>query len=213
MNPVPQMVKPIVDIYSNKDSFSGRPIETMGMEKLDKEYRFNAGTSMVARGMSTGTGGVLSPVQIDHLVRGYFSWLGTFAVSTADLAVRAASNEPTRPTLDYWKLATGGMVADLDSGSSRYVSQMYEQAKILEEAHGTFNALRKQGKTAEAQEYLADNKEKLQKYSQVEHVKKAEAKLSERIRVIERSNMQPDEKRDLVIQIRKQQDQLARRVN
>ena len=33
MNPIPQLVKPILDVYANKDSFSGRPIETMGMER------------------------------------------------------------------------------------------------------------------------------------------------------------------------------------
>jgi hypothetical protein len=74
------LVKPIVDLYANKDSFSGRPIETMGMERLDSERRFNSGTSMPARGLSTAIGGAISPVQIDHLVRGYFAWLGAFTV-------------------------------------------------------------------------------------------------------------------------------------
>ena len=54
MNPVPQLVKPIMDVYANKDSFSGRPIETMGMDKLKSEYRFTDRTSMTARAASTG---------------------------------------------------------------------------------------------------------------------------------------------------------------
>ena len=40
MNPIPEAVKPIMDIYANKDSFTKRPIETMGMERLQTEYRF-----------------------------------------------------------------------------------------------------------------------------------------------------------------------------
>ena len=32
MNPVPQLVKPMLDVYANKNSFTGRPIETMGMD-------------------------------------------------------------------------------------------------------------------------------------------------------------------------------------
>lgn len=32
LNPVPQMFKPVLDLYANKDSFTGAPIETAGME-------------------------------------------------------------------------------------------------------------------------------------------------------------------------------------
>jgi len=211
MNPVPQLVKPLIDIYANKDSFTGRPIESMSMEKLAPQYRYNAGTSMVARGASTAIGGALSPVQIDHLVRGYFSWLGAFAVGAADMAVRSASDEPTRPTMDYWKVATGGMVSDIDSSSSRYVSQMYEQAKELEQAYGTWHQLRKEGKIEEANEYRTDHAADLRKYHSIEGIKKAESKLNERIRMIERSNKEPAEKRDLIQQIQKQKDLIARR--
>lgn len=213
MNPVPQAVKPIIDLYANKDSFTGRPIESMSMEKLRPEYRFNSGTSMLARGASTATGGLLSPVQIDHLVQGYFSWLGALAVSTADIAVRSATNEPTKPAMDYFKTATGGMVASTDSAGSRYVSQMYDQAKEIEQAYGTWHQLAKEGKSAEANQFRQDNIDVLRKYPVVETIKRTESKLSERIRMIERSSKDPDEKRELINGVRKQQDQLARRLS
>ena len=44
-----------------------------------------------------------------------------------------------------------------------------------------------------------------------EGIKKAESKLNERIRMIERSNKEPAEKRDLIQQIQKQKDLIARR--
>ena len=53
MNPVPQLVKPLLDVYANKDSYSGRPIETMGMERLKADYRFTGSTSMTARAASS----------------------------------------------------------------------------------------------------------------------------------------------------------------
>ena len=212
MNPIPQLVKPIIDVYSNKDAFTGRPIETMSMEKLDPQQRYNARTWMPARYASQAVGGAMSPVQIEHLVRGYFSWLGAFVVGGADMAVRAASSEPTRPTLDYWKFASGGMVSELDGASSRYVSQMYDQAKELEQAYGTWRQLIKEGKISDAKEYRADHLEELKKYPQVENIKRAEAKLNERIRMIERSNKSPDEKKAMIEAIKKQQDKLARRI-
>jgi hypothetical protein len=46
MNPIPQLIKPMVDVYANWDSFTDRPIETMGMERLKPDYRFADRTSM-----------------------------------------------------------------------------------------------------------------------------------------------------------------------
>lgn len=220
MNPVPQLVKPILDVYSNKDSFSGRPIETMGMEKIKSEYRFTDKTSMVARALGTANNAVtgvvgaegLSPVQIDSMLRGYFGWLGSFIVGASDLIARPAAGQADRPSSDIWKAATGGMVSDLRDAPSRYVSQMYTQSKEIEQAYGTWRALLKEGKTAEAQAFYSDNKESLAKYRNIEGVKRAEARLNERIKMIERSNMDADAKRELIRSIQQQKDRAARLV-
>lgn len=220
LNPVPQMVKPILDVYSNKDAFTGRPIESMGMENLKSDYRFNQRTSMTARATSTAANAVtgiigkeaLSPVQIDHMIRGYFGWLGTFIVGSVDVVAKPVTDQPGGASRDWWKFLTGGMVSDANSPSSRYISQMYEQAKVIEEAHGTWRMMLKEGKAAEAKEFFDDNKDKLLKYRSIESIKRTEAKLNERIRIIERSNKDGDEKRDLIQQIQKQKDQIARRI-
>ena len=218
MNPIPQAVKPILDVYSNKDSFTGRPIESMGTERLQPDYRFTASTSMAARAASTAGQAVtssigvnfLSPAQIDHMLRGYFGWLGSFVVGGADMAVRPLTSEPTRPAADYWKLATQGIAAETTSGSSYYVSALYDQAKVLEEAYGTWTALIKQGKVAEAREFYEGNKDRINRYKVVERVKSEEAKYNELIRMIERSNIDPEVKKARIIEIRAKQDKLAR---
>lgn len=221
MNPVPQLVKPMLDVYANKDSFSGRPIESMGMDKLKADYRFTDRTSMTARAISTGMNAVtelagkesLSPVQVDSMLRGYFGWLGSFVIGAADVLARPATGQAEHPSSDIWKAATGGMTSDLRDAPSRYVSQMYEQAKELEQAYGTWRSLQKEGKTLEAAEFYEDNRDKLGRYRSVEAVKRGEAKFNERIRMIERSNMQPDEKRELIRSIQSQKDRVARLVS
>lgn len=212
MNPVPQAVKPLIDLYSNKDSFTGRPIETMGMERVLPEYRYTQNTTMTARGLSAAAGGALSPVQVDHVLRAYFGWLGSFVVGGADMILRPLTGQTPRPTADYWKFATQGIAQEVDSGSSRYVSQMYEQAKELEQAYGTFRMLIKEGKLEEAREFRAENLDKLKRYKLVGSVKKAESLLNERIRMIERSEMDPDLKREKILEIQKKKDLVARRV-
>lgn len=221
MNPIPQLVKPMLDVYANKDSFSGRPIESLGMEKLKSEYRFNGNTSMTARALSTGMNAVtglvgqdsLSPVQIDSMLRGYFGWLGSFVVGAADVLARPATDQPEKATPDYWKDATGGIVSDLRNAPSRYVSAMYAQAKELEQAYGTWKSLVKEGKVEEAQAFRQDHQDELSRYRQVEQVKKAEASLNARQRMIERSNVDPDTKRELIRKLQEQKDQRARVLN
>jgi hypothetical protein len=217
LNPVPQLVKPVLDIYANKDSFTGRTIETMGMERMRPDYRMTARTSMTARGLSTAGNVItgdhfLSPVQIDHLFRGYFGWLGSFVVGSADIIARPATKQIRGPTPDYWKVATGSMIADTESASSRYVTQMYEQAKEIEQAYGTWRSLLKTGRTEEAREFKEENIDYLKKYHLTQRIKRRESILNERIRLIERSNKSPDQKRDIILQLRNQKDQLARRL-
>ena len=218
MNPVPQLVKPILDVYANKDSFSGRPIETMGMDRLQSEYRFTDRTSMTARALSTAANSVtglvgaesLSPVQIDSMLRGYFGWLGSFVVGAADVLARPATDQPGHAAPDYWKTATGSIVSDLRDAPSRYVSQMYAQAREIEQAYGTWKSLQKEGKTQEAAEFAQDNRDKLAKYRMVEHIKKQESSANQRVRMIERSAMDGERKRELIRNIQEQKDRIAR---
>ena len=142
--------------------------------------------------------------------RGYFGWLGAFIVGAGDTIARPATDQPSNPTPDYWKTVTGGMAADLRDAPSRYVSQMYDQAKEIEKAYGTWKMLVREGKVEEAREFRADNAELLNEHKQVERVKKAESALNQRARMIERSNMDPDRKRELLRQINEQKDRTAR---
>jgi len=221
MNPVPQAIKPMVDIYANKDSFSGRPIESMGMERLQAEYRYNANTSMVARAASTALNTVtrstvgsdtLSPVQLDSLLRGYFGWLGTFIVAGADMAIRPLTNEPTRPQADYLKVVTQGIARQLPEPSSKYVSAVYDQAKILEQAYATHRQMIKEGKVEDAREFAKENREKLQRYKVVERVKQMQADINKRIREVERSEMSPEAKRYAIQKLREAQSRAAQLV-
>ncbi len=220
MNPVPQLVKPMLDIYANKDSLTGRPIETMGMSRLQSEYRFTGNTSMTARAASTALNAVtgvvgkeaLSPVQVDALIRGYFGWLGTFVVGLADMPARYATDQAERPSIDLWKAATGGMISGLDDAPSRYVTQVYEQARVIEQAYGTWRSLRKAGKTEEAAEFMEDNGDKIKRYRSVEAVKVAIARINQQIRVVEIRDMDADAKRLEIRRLNARKDWFARRL-
>ena len=219
MNPIPQLAKPMLDVYANKNSFTGNPIETMAMQKLKSAYRFNGRTSMLARATSTAANAVTglvgiespSPLQIDSMVQGYFGWLGSFLSGTViDSLAKPATGQPTQAEPDYWKAATGGMVSDLQDSPSRYVSQMYDQAKGIEEAYNTWKALLKQGKMDEAAEFRQDHLGEISKKKTSDHIKQAESRINQQIRLVEQSDISAAEKRARIRKWNEMKDRIAR---
>jgi hypothetical protein len=122
MDPTPQAIKPFLDVYANKDSFSGRAIEGMADERLRPQDRYNERTSEVARLLGSwgrgpgalGQGRVLglSPKQVDFLLRGYFGWLATVSTSATDAIARPmldrASARPCACATPSWLATSSG---------------------------------------------------------------------------------------------------------
>lgn len=224
MNPTPQLIKPMIDLYANKDGFSGRDIETQGMEKLRPEDRYTARTSEVARFLGQlglpnpaqllmGRVEGLSPVQIDHLIRGYFAWVGTSATNVLDRGIRPLMDRGEKPDMRLRDVfLAGNFMESLPSGSSRYVTQFYEQAKEIEQMYASYRQALKEGDAEKAQGIHADNTEAFAARRRIESAKRAESLISGQMRAIERNKeMSGDEKRARLDQLEKRRDDVARR--
>ena len=199
MNPVPQLVKPWVDIYANTDSFTGRPIETQGMERLSKAERIGQNTSATAQALGKVTSLVgMSPVQIDFLVDAYFSWLGTHAVMIADFAVHPLMGLPDKPSRrwpdDY--LVIGDFAKDLPARQSKYITKFYEQSKEVQQAMADIRYYQGLGNTVKARELMDENKDKVRMYQMYSHAGKQLADINKRIKIVQARKMDADAKRD-----------------
>jgi len=224
MNPTPQLIKPLIDLWANKDGFTGKPIETMGMSRLQPEDRYKQTTSGIARVLSQlglpnptalamGKYDQMSPVQIDYLIRSYFSWIGTSATTMLDYGIFRPLETTTRPSMQMQDIfLAGNFVKDLPAGSSRYVTQMYDQAKEIEQAFASYREAVKSGNKERAAEIMATEGDKLGKYRLVETIKRMESKWSARARAIERSNLSSEAKREALNRIELERDALARRM-
>jgi len=198
MNPVPQLFKPMLDVYANQDGYTGRPIEKMNMERLAKSERHTNQTSEIGKFLGlAGDVTNLSPVQIDHLVKGYFGWLGTSVLSATDMLTRPLLDRPDRPSATIKDIPVVGNFAETTPGhSSRYMTQLYKQAKEIEEAYATYHQMIKEGDAVGAREYAVQNKEKLAMKEVASSAKKTVAKLNEQSKIIERNrSMTPEAKR------------------
>ena len=167
LNPTPQFVKPLIDLYANKDSFTGAPIETSGMERLSKQERVSNNTSELAKalgGISSGAAKILtlnpeaqgvSPVQMDYAIKAYFGWLGSTVASVSDKAVQPWSDveKPGKPALDQYAL---GFAKELPEAQSKYVTNFYDNSNRINQAFADMKRYAEQGEMEKVAEILAE---------------------------------------------------------
>jgi hypothetical protein len=165
LNPVPQMFKPVLDLYANKDSFTGAPIESAGMERLSKQERAADTTSPLAialGGMTTilGEKGELSPVQVDYAIKAYFGWLGSTAAVTSQYAVMPF-REGEYPDAKWLDRASLGLIKSLPSNQSRYATAFYENNRQISQAFADMRHYAESNQTDKVIEIMEEKGDKI----------------------------------------------------
>jgi hypothetical protein len=165
LNPVPQMFKPVLDLYANKDSFTGSPIESAGMERLSKQERAADTTSPLAialGGMTAilGEKGELSPVQVDYAIKAYFGWLGSTAAVTSHYAVMPF-NDGDYPDAKWLDRASLGLIKSLPSNQSRYATAFYENNRQISQAFADMRHYAESNQTDKVMEILEEKGDKI----------------------------------------------------
>lgn len=224
MSPVPQLVKPMIDLYANQDSFSGRPIETMGMENLRKQDRYGENTTYAARligqlgipdplQLVQGRYEGVSPAQADYLIRGYFGWLGTMTATALDYGIRPLVGAPSQPAMRLRDVFLAGNFAEtLPTNQSRYLTELYEQSKEVEQAYNSWRQALKVGDVGRARQIYESERGTIGRYPVVEAVKRVESKITAAEHRIEMSDADPETKRAQLDALAQQKDRIARRI-
>lgn len=214
MNIVPQAVKPLVDLYANTNSFTGRPIETEGMEKLSKAERIGMNTSQLAQilgkaGDYTG----LSPVQIDSLINGYFSWLGANILWVSDFAMRPAMGAPEKPAPRMDDLPVfGSFVRELPAPQSRYVTLFYENATKFGQLAADIQHYQKLGLTEKAMELAEERGDDVALAKMYQRMQRQMGEINQRMRQVQSSDLSAEEKREALDILTERKNELARLV-
>jgi len=217
MNPVPQAFKPAIDIYANKDSFTGRPIEGLAMKRMLAPDRYTEGTSEIARQLGKAGGYTgLSPVQIDHLIRAYFGWVGAAAASIVDLGARPLLDRPDRaepmPILNKMRRSIAEDLTN-DPVRSRYVTQFYDQSQRIVQAAASMKEATKRGETERAAALDAKYGGNLSRQArQANRMRLRLSDLANERREIERSDKSALFKRRAMVRIGNEMDALAEKL-
>jgi len=189
MNPLPQIIKPVVDLYSNKDSFTGAPIETAGMEALSKAERKADTTSPLAMALAPVLNialpekAELSPVQVDYAIKGYFGWLGGTVASTSMYAVMPFK-EGEYPDTKWMDKASLGFVKSLPSNMSQYTTAFYESNKQIQQAFADMRHYAEIGEMDKVEQIMEEKGDKIALQKLYTHTSKQMANIRKQISIV-----------------------------
>jgi hypothetical protein len=146
LSPIPQLLHPLLDVYANKEHFTGRPIVSAREEHLLPEEQYGPRTSqaMIALGQTFG----VSPDQAQALVRGYGGTVATYLLAASDALAEATGLTKPSATkrLDQMPIVAS-FVRQEPAMSTRWMQEFYEMKKEVDQVHATIQKFRKEGDT------------------------------------------------------------------
>lgn len=145
---LPQIIKPVYELSANRNTFTGRPIEDISVQRLSPSLRVKPGTSSLAEGTSRAMEAVigdaaLSPLQIDHLIGAYLGQVGAGTVALADTFWRRAHGEqlPARRWHEYQPIKRFYRDLGAPAPYTRYSTDFYNALKEADKAYANVQKL------------------------------------------------------------------------
>lgn len=190
-NLMPQALRAGVEVVTNHDFLTGNPIVGRGLENLATSEQFTENTSQLAK-LIGGTG-IISPVNLDHLIKGYGGTMAAGVLYATDATANMFFNDKL-PTTPLYRVPMIGSFMYNPEGKGQ-LNDYYDLKDRSDEVTATLNHLRKFGTPEEAQEYATDKKEILAIRGQVNAISNQMKILREQRKRIIAGNLSSDEKR------------------
>jgi len=215
-SPIPQMFQPTFDVYANKDSFTGRDIETMGQQRLSPSNRVTDRTSLVAEMAGKGTEAIfgadsafaLSPVQIDYLISGYLGQVGAWMVGHADVLknVLSGNEAPAKNWYEHQPIRRFYRNFD-DPQADKQTTLFYEALRESSRLYADYKQLKAEGESAAAKDFFDENQGIMVQRASLGRANRKVAAINARIKQIKGGGLSADEKRRQIdlLQLRKKQ--------
>ena len=146
---LPTAINPAVELAANYSFFTDQPIESQRERGLTADQRYRPGTTEAAKLL--GSLGVLSPVQVEHLVRGYTGGVGLTLMAAADLVLRplTGADEVAKPDRKNSELAVIGPLFQPNTGRG-IINEAFNDIERFQQAHQSYKKLLESGERAEA---------------------------------------------------------------
>ena len=124
-DPTPQVFRPYFENASNFDTYTRRPIENLSMQRINPEQRYTEYTPEAYKLAGKKFG--VSPIKLEHLVRGYFGTVGAMTADVGSMLIPAGSSKESPDRLRFsepYLLPVVGQMFKSANGS-RAVESLY----------------------------------------------------------------------------------------
>lgn len=211
-NPIPQTALPIIESVTNYSFFTQRPIVSQGLEDVAPAYQIAPGTSRIGELAGEATKGLptslqLSPVKVDELIRGYTGTIGGYMMDLFD-AIYDMNSDAPKAAKRFEQMPVIRRFA-VDPEARGQVTAYYELKNAVDEATRTANLLERNMNPQEWGEFMEENMGLLATKDYVLDLEKSMKQYREMKNMVRASTMSADEKKDVILDIIKLENQLA----
>jgi hypothetical protein len=158
--PIPDILKPVIEQYSNKSLFSGRDIVPSSLKGLPSEYQFNEYTSetakLLGKAIESASGDPFaasaSPLRIDNIIRNYL--VGPFGQSVTKLTDQiliesGIVDDPVRPDTPLTQIPMVRVFfAKNNDRNSQHITEFYKEYEKIAKLNNAKKLLTEQGDVA-----------------------------------------------------------------
>lgn len=219
MNPTPQLFKPMLDIYANKNSFTGNPILGMGDEYRVPEAQYNPWTSKTVKSMAEAMPDAApewmrSPKRLEYALRGYFGTLGGYALGATDFVTQGLRDDPVAPELTTGQMPIVKRFHDDGVSSSKHIGRFYDMLNDVNSLSSTIKQFEKEGEKEKAKHLKTSNLKKLKIKADLARVGRKLGKINASIKAVYyQRNLTAKEKREKIDALMIQRKEVAREVS
>ena len=196
-NLMPQAFRAGIEVATNHDFLTGHPIVGRGLENLETSQQFTENTSELAK--IIGKTGVISPLNLDHLLRGYGGTMASSVLFASDAGLNMFYNDKL-PTTPIYRIPMISSFMYSPEGKGQ-LNDYYDLKNRSDEVAATLNHIAKFGTPEELQEYRLANKDMLGIRGQINAISNNIKNLREQRKRIIAGNLSADEKRSGIDQI------------
>jgi len=199
----PQIVAPLIETVANYNSFTGRSIVPQYLSGLAGESQVLSSTSEVAKLASEFAPFDLSPIKMDHLIRGYTGTIGSYVLALSDLALKSETLTgdktkllPARPIYDS-PLLRRFFTREFGAGRTE---EFYDMAGYVDEVYKTYRKLRVD-RPEQAERYIAGREYLLPMYREQAEIRRGLSRLRKEEQAIRRMDISPEEKQERIREV------------
>jgi len=215
-NVLPQFAKPAIEVITNHNFFTDRPIVGQYEQTLDPDKQYSANTSELSKVF--GSVSNTSPMKWDHLFKAYFGYTAGLGLMFTDQLISAGSNKPLpdKSFQDTVASVPGMSAFYAKEFGTREKNDFYELRDLVDRAVSSSNYLKTYGTQEEKTQYKEENKQLIQVKAQVNNINRQLASIRKQERLVyeaPNTKMSTEQKAIRIKGLREQEEKALRNVS